>query len=203
MERHKDHHNHYSTLEVDQGAQLPEVNSHDLPQTKLDNTLPEAISKDVYPEVVQSKKRSAICGIRKKFFWIALCAIITAVAIAVGVGVGVGVGVNSDSSSASTSTSTEDAGNEGGSANGGNSTGSVASFSQLAAENYTDKQGVERSLVYYQDNALDIWKADLDTSTDNWSLAKVNTFDMDPKNGTPIAAVNWVNESVGESFVQG
>ncbi|KAF9630007.1 hypothetical protein BFW01_g188 [Lasiodiplodia theobromae] len=195
MERHNDHHNHYSTLEVDQGAQLPEVNSHDLPQTKLDNTLPEAISKDVYPEVVQSKKRSAICGIRKKIFWIALCAIITAVAIAVGVGVGVGVGVNSDSSSASTSTSTEDAGNEGGSANGGNSTGSVAPFSQLAAENYTDKQGVERSLVYYQDSALDIWKADLDTSTGNWSLAKVNTFDMDPKNGTPIAAVNWVNES--------
>lgn len=199
MERQNDHCNHYSTLEVDQSTQLPEVNSHDLPQTKLDNTLPEAISKDVYPEVVQSKKRSTIWGIRKKLFWIALCAIITAVAIAVGVGVGVGVGVNSDSSSAST----EDVGEEGGSANGGNSTGSVASFSQLAAENYTDKQGVERSLVYYQDNALDIWKADLDTSTDNWSLAKVNTFDMDPKNGTPIAAVNWVNESVSESFLQG
>lgn len=193
MERNNDH---YSTLEVDQSARLPEVDSHNLPQAKLDDTPPEAISKDTYPEVLPSGNRPEIYGLRKRTFWIALCALIITVAIAVGVGVGVGVGLNSNRSPS------EGVGEGSGDASGRNSSGSIASFSSLAAENYTDKQNVEHSLVYYQDSALNIWKADMDTSTEKWTLAKVNTFDMEPINGTAIAALNWVNESVSKTSVR-
>ncbi|KAF4310703.1 hypothetical protein GTA08_BOTSDO13730 [Botryosphaeria dothidea] len=35
--------------------------------------------------------------------------------------------------------------------------------------------------------------ADLDTFTNEWTLLKVNTTGMDPKNGTAISASNWVS----------
>lgn len=38
--------------------------------------------------------------------------------------------------------------------------------------------------------------ADLDTFTNEWTLLKVNTTGMDPKNGTAISASNWVSGDV-------
>lgn len=182
---------------------LPEVNpACRLPEVKEDN-LPEVVPH-VYPEVVQdhtiagSKKGATICGLPKRIFWIAVAAAVLVVSIAVGVGVGLAVAGDSGSPS----TDSIETGADG----GGNSSmtpptpGRIASFSRLTAENYTSLQDVEHAQVYFQDNALDIWMADLNTYTNQWRLRKVNTKGLYPKNGTALASFNWRAGMVSETI---
>lgn len=126
---------------------------------------------------------------RKKIFWILLAvALFIVIGVAVGVGVGVSVSRKNNSSS-SESTTTTTPYKQG-----------VASYSQLAANNYTDADGVVHSQVYYQDNSKAIWMADFNNATEEWYLSEVvaqnNNSDMTPRRGSPIAAGNyWRNET--------
>ncbi|OJD38022.1 fungal fucose-specific lectin protein [Diplodia corticola] len=190
----------YSTLEVDQGAPLPELDdSHNLPQVIPNGDLPEVRPSGNSPEVLDkheapgasgaSTNKSKICCLRRKTFWLVL-SVVLLVAVAVAVGVGVGASRKHGK--------TEERNKPNNGATGrGNSTdstpkaGRIASFSRLAAVNYTDRQNRDHSQVYYQDNNLDIWLADLDTTAQTWNLTKTNTTGMDPKNGTAISANNW------------
>lgn len=173
----------YSTLEVDDRPEhvfpevVPKPNANDLPEA-VNTTGKEA----VFP-ATHTPRSATICGLRKRTFWIALVAFIIVVGIAVGVGVGVGATRN-DGSDDSNSTSSAATSRRG-----------VASNSKLAANNYTDADGVEHSQLYYQDASLAIMSADYSNATSAWTLKEVaaenNTTDMTPRNGTPIAAGNW------------
>ncbi|KAF2135349.1 uncharacterized protein K452DRAFT_29432 [Aplosporella prunicola CBS 121167] len=200
----------YSTLEVSaqQPSDLPEVVSHDLPEA-ISTDLPEAVpqtSASSAPEPIFAsyhdkqldadvapapEKRSSICGLRKRTFWIAL---VVALLVIIGVAVGAGVGAtrNKDSDDSSSSS---------GASSSNSSTRGIISTSRLAAANYTDAAGVEHSQLYYQDVSLDIWMADWSEKNNNWTLGKLqpndNTSDITPRNGTPIAAYNfWYSEEV-------
>ncbi|KAF4537025.1 putative fungal fucose-specific lectin protein [Lasiodiplodia theobromae] len=175
---------------------LPEVDVRDR------TTLPEVINSDP-PEAIHTPwkeavappppyKSATICGMRKKTFWILLVvALVIIIGVAVGVGVGVGVSKKNNSSSSESTTTPYKQG--------------VASYSQLAANNYTDADGVVHSQVYYQDNSKSIWMADFNNATEEWYLSEVvaqnNNSDMTPRMGSPIAAGNyWRNETELSDF---
>ncbi|KAL1642918.1 hypothetical protein SLS58_005160 [Diplodia intermedia] len=193
----------YSTLEVDESANLPQVKSNeDLPQVKSGDNLPEVTPNHDYPEVVQNnygagdarvpeqRKPQTVCGLRKRTFWLVLFAVILAIVIGIAVGVGVGVSTNKKHSSSNSS------GDSSGTTTATDTSGRVAFFSQLSATNYTDPQEKEHSQVYFQDGSLDIWMADREASDGSaWSLSQVNTTGTSPKNGTPIAAFNYFPEA--------
>ncbi|KAF2141132.1 uncharacterized protein K452DRAFT_299171 [Aplosporella prunicola CBS 121167] len=177
----------YSTLEVDR-AQMG-----DLPEALPRSDPPEVIDKTIGKEVVGNggplPPRQTICGLRKRFFWIL---VVAAILVIIGVAVGAGVGATRGKSSASSSN------NGNSTSNGGNGTApyrrGFVSTSYLGAANYTDSAGIEHSQLYYQDNSLQIWYSDWNSSTDKWSFYEVvpeTGEDMSPKNGTPIAASNY------------
>ncbi|OJD28910.1 fungal fucose-specific lectin protein [Diplodia corticola] len=177
----------YSTLEVDDTQCLTQIKSntrHDVPETQPGNSLPEAFPSDA-PEVIDGRegarpRRSMLCGLRRKTFWVALATGVTLIAISIAVGIGVGVTSQKNSNSSSTAPPSPSP----------SPSGNVASFSRLAAANYTDRQKAEHTLVYYQDDALNLWMADLDLTKNAWTQSQVNTTGYKPKNGTPIAAIN-------------
>ncbi|KAL1647053.1 hypothetical protein SLS58_002823 [Diplodia intermedia] len=190
----KDH----STLEVDHSAQLPELSiSDNLPQVAANNDLPEVRPTGDYldnhglPGASRTWKRETkICGLRKKTFWLALSIALLAIT-AVAVGVGVGVGRNHKDTRGSDNTNNATTGEANRTDPTPSEAGRLASFSRLAAANYTDRQNRDHSQVYYQDANLDLWMADLDTTTKTWNFTKTNTTGMNPKNGTAISAYNW------------
>lgn len=148
MEQHHDGHLGYSTLEVDGSANAPEVGPcPDLPEAKAEDHLPEALQDH------GSKNQATICGLSPRNFWIALFGVIMVVAIAIGVGVG--LGVREKNNSASTGGADDDV-EPTVTPTAEPTVGRVASFSKLAAANYTSQQLVEYNSVYYQDNDLNI-----------------------------------------------
>lgn len=190
----KHEHNDYSTLEVDESANLPQVKYDNvLPEVKPSHEPPQALpSHEDFPEVVRNgRKNATLCGLRRKAFWTTLLVAVLIIAIAIGVGVGVGVTRRSNSPSAKSSAGASGGANDG--SNNGSSTntsqpGYLASFSRLAAANYTDSQDRERALVYYQDNSLDMWKAERASSSTAWSRELVNMSGINPERGTPLTA---------------
>lgn len=179
----------YSTLELDDRQCLTQVKSNDrqpLSDTQPGNDLPEVAPSDAL-EVVDNTdgagprdRGTTLCGLRRKTFWIALTAAATLIAVSTAVGVGVGVAKSKSSPSA-----------------GDGRIGRVAPFSRLAAANYTDRQNVNHTQVYYQDDYLNLWMADLDLKKNEWTGTQVNTTELFPRNGTPIAAFNLQGTSVG------
>lgn len=178
-------HEYYSTMEVDESANLPEVK----PTADKDH-LPEAVNttgKEVAPlpahgagAAAAGRPAGRICGLRRRTFWIGLG---VAIAIIIGVAVGAGVGATRKSSRNTSSSSSSKLPR------------GIASNSKLAANNYTDSSGVEHTHVYYQDNSLQIYMADKASTATDWSFAEVlaqnNDSAINPKNGTPIAAANY------------
>lgn len=181
----------YSTLELDDRQCLTQVKSNDrqhLSDTQPGNDLPEVAPSDAL-EVVDNtdgagpRDRGTLCGLHRKTLWIALTAAAALIAVSIAVGVGVGVAKSKSSPSA-----------------GDGRIGRVAPFSRLAAANYTDRQNVNHTQVYYQDDDLNLWVADLDLTRNEWTGSQVNTTEILPRNGTPIAAFNLQWKSVGTSF---
>lgn len=204
----KHEHNDYSTLEVDESVNLPQVKYDNvLPEVKPSHEPPQALpSHEDFPEVVRNgRKNATLCGLRRKAFWTTLLVVVLIIAIAIGVGVGVGVTRRSNSPSAKSSAGESGGANDG--SNNGSSTntsqpGYLASFSRLAAANYTDSQDRERALVYYQDNSLDIWKAERASSSTAWSRELVNMSGINPERGTPLTAFCLPETSVSVSTKQ-
>ncbi|GME28785.1 uncharacterized protein K452DRAFT_313087 [Neofusicoccum parvum] len=184
----------YSTLEVEQNANFPEVDLGDqLPESP--NTTSEEVV--VTPAHTDTQAERKICSLRRNTFWIVL-AMAVLVVIAVIVGASIGATRSDDSGNAASSTSNDNSGVSEAPRRG------IAPNSKLAAANYTDELGVEHSQVYYQDYSLQIWMADWDRSTGNWTFSKVldenNDATVKPMNGTPIAAYNrWKGLDNNES----
>ncbi|GME66009.1 uncharacterized protein K452DRAFT_313087 [Neofusicoccum parvum] len=184
----------YSTLEVEQNANFPEVDLGDqLPESP--NTTSEEVV--VTPAHTDKQAERKICGLRRNSFWIAL-AMAVLVVIAVIVGASIGATRSDDSGNAASSTSNDNSGVSEAPRRG------ITPNSKLAAANYTDELGVEHSQVYYQDYSLQIWMADWNGSSGNWTFSKVlaenNDTAINPMNGTPIAAYNfWGGSGNNES----
>lgn len=179
----------YSTLEVDGTSTLP-VTIPDTGAPEVTNLSGKEVTNEVENEVaIDETQKRTICGIRRRTFWIL---VILATLVLVGVAVGVGVGVNRHTESDQQS-SQQDTYKRG-----------VAPNSDLAAANYTDPSGAEHSQVYYQDNSLGIWMTDWNSSSDSWTPSPVSDKGsanvIYPKNGTPIAANNWILDGDAVSY---
>ena len=72
----------------------------------------------------------------------------------------------------------------------------ISSPRRLAAANYSDSQDSEHAPVYYQDDSLNIWKADRENSSTAWTRKQVNMAGINPKKGTPLTAFGLPEDTV-------
>ncbi|GME36687.1 hypothetical protein GTA08_BOTSDO01169 [Neofusicoccum parvum] len=59
-----------------------------------------------------------------------------------------------------------------------------------------DSQDREHAPVYYQDDSLNIWKADRENSSTAWTRKQVNMAGINPKKGTPLTAFGLPEDTV-------
>ncbi|KAI1086593.1 hypothetical protein F5B19DRAFT_501186 [Rostrohypoxylon terebratum] len=204
----------YSTLEVDteaqnrhlaeeaaRAAQAPEVNQHatehynypevvtgGAPKLDIDPTLPEPVQipeKDSAGVGATAAAASPkICGIKRKFFWTLLVAVILVIAIIVGVTAGVVVTKKNKSDSSSnvddSTDSTVDA-------------TALYAKTNLATANFTDEFNNENYLVVYQLNNKAIYMSAWNSSQKTWVVSpivdgKTNNLGLDSvKMGTALS----------------
>ncbi|KAF2136521.1 uncharacterized protein K452DRAFT_313087 [Aplosporella prunicola CBS 121167] len=192
----------YSTLELDRrqmGDGLPEV----LPNTDAPeafNTGEKETAKNANKLPVEKspveKRVPNICGMRRRLFWILLVVALLIVAGAV-IGAVFGTARNKRSKSPSHGDIHQSPKNGTEIYKRG-----ISRNSQLATANYTDKLGIDHSQLYYQDNSLQIWSADWNSSASNWTLYEVLSHDnktIIPKDGTPIATANYWRPELGNT----
>jgi hypothetical protein len=177
---------YHSTLEVDD-SRLPE------PGKEQAGNLPEENYASAAPST------STVCGLRKSTFWIvAIVVVILVVAAAVGGAVGGTQASKSTPKSTPLPTSTP-----GSSPN--NSSPELVANSKLASLNYTDANGVDHYVVYFQILTTAIYQSAWNSSVQSWVVSPVttkekladSTVDLDVKMQTPIAAnIYWQSASV-------
>ncbi|XDG05327.1 hypothetical protein ABKA04_004942 [Annulohypoxylon sp. FPYF3050] len=197
--------NRHEAEEAARAAQAPEVNQHatehynypevvagGAPKLDIDPTLPEPVQTPekefagagvarVGAAAASPKK---ICGIKPKFFWTLLVAVILVIGIVVGVTAGV---VVTRQNKADSSTSTDDS-----SDSTTDATGLYASTS-LATANFTDGLGNENYLVVYQLNNKAIYMSAWNSSQKTWVVSPIvdgntNNLGLDSvKKGTALS----------------
>ncbi|KAI0490930.1 hypothetical protein F4859DRAFT_28364 [Xylaria cf. heliscus] len=184
---------YYGPQKTDQAAVLAEQNGKLLPVAGYAQVAPQAYP--TYPEVVENSgaagedgsKGAKICGLRRRYFWIAL-----AVATLVVIGVVVGAVVGSMKSNASTSSKSGNgsSGSDGqGDAN--NSTGpaklTLYNNTRLASANFTDAYGYDNFLIVYQLSDASISLSAFNSSTNKWIASTVVNGTEGIKLGSSLA----------------
>ncbi|KAI0444586.1 hypothetical protein F4803DRAFT_244798 [Xylaria telfairii] len=189
---------YYGPVKTDQPAGLGQQDARSFSVTTHSQLPPTAQSYTTYPEVVDnsgvaaagSSKGAKICGLRRKYFWIAL-----GVAILVIIGVVVGAVVGSMSSHASTSS---DHGNDGNGGNAGqdntnNGTGTgttkltLYNNTQLASANFTDAYGNENYLLVYQLSDASLSLSAFNSSKNKWVVSTIVNGSEGIKLGSSLA----------------
>ncbi|KAI1126065.1 hypothetical protein F5Y10DRAFT_245786 [Nemania abortiva] len=178
------------TAQAAQNAQIP-------PSTAAQSHLPPtAHSYATYPEVVDANAaaggtKKAICGIRPRYFWIALGA---AVLVVIGVVVGAVVGSMKHGATNSASTPSADEGGQTSGNNGTGSTGTTGSAkltlyndTRLASANFTDAYGNDNFLLIYQLSDASICMSAFNSSTNEWVASTVVNGTEGIKLGTSLA----------------
>ncbi|GAP84107.1 putative fungal fucose-specific lectin protein [Rosellinia necatrix] len=188
-------------------AQLPPHGAAGITGAAVASQIPApAHSYSTYPEVADGNanpqpdgpKGAKICGIPRKYFWIAIgAAVLIIVAVVVGAVVG-----SRNSSSAETAADNNGDGSGSGSGsgnqsgNGGTSnstepttTTTLALFAEtrLASANFTDAQGNDNFLVTYQMNDASICMSAFNSSTNKWVVSTIVNGTEGIKLGTSLA----------------
>ncbi|KAI3325047.1 hypothetical protein HD806DRAFT_464061 [Xylariaceae sp. AK1471] len=174
-----------------QNAQIPPSTT---PNTY--STYPEVVDHSATLQPAASGSREAkICGLRRKYFWIALAA---AILVIIGIVVGVPAGVVSSRSAH------DKDGNGSGSGSGGRGGGrgggggenvnngtvpvTLLENTRLASANFTDMYGNDNFLLAYQLNDTSILMSAFNTSNNKWIVSTVvNGTGGDVKLGTALA----------------
>ncbi|KAF2144501.1 uncharacterized protein K452DRAFT_284824 [Aplosporella prunicola CBS 121167] len=186
----------YSNLPEAKHTDFPEVVNTSLPEV-IDSTPPETAPAD------RSPRKAAICGLRRRTFFIVLGVVALIVVAAIGGGVGGALG-NGKSSSSSSESANADVSDPGSSSAGGddgddgNSTGSASllASSRLAALNYTDEYNHTNYLVYFQANTSRLYQTAWNSSTADWTVRPVTGATDDVETGTPLSAsIFWHREN--------
>ncbi|KAI1754612.1 hypothetical protein F4782DRAFT_38324 [Xylaria castorea] len=201
-----------------QDHQAPEVAQYQqdakyLPATAYSHVAPTEQAYSTYPEVVDDggagrahgSKGATICGLRRRYFWIALG---VAILVVIGVVVGAVVGSMSHHNTSLSSSPSSNSGNNGNSGNSGNngqgntnnSTGpaklTLYNNTQLASANFTDASGNANFLLTYQLSDGSIGLSAFNSQNNKWVASTIINGTQGIKLGTSLALNTiWQNPS--------
>ncbi|KAI0452243.1 hypothetical protein F5B21DRAFT_484006 [Xylaria acuta] len=166
---------YYEPPKTDQPAVFAQQNAKSFPVAGYSQLAPTEQAYSTYPEVVDGNgaagaggsKGAKICGLRRRYFWIAL-----GVAILVIIGVIVGAVVGSMSGHASTSSSHDGNDENDAPENSDNGTGpaklTLYNNTRLASANFTDAYGNDNFLLVYQLSDASISLSAFNSSNNKW-----------------------------------
>ncbi|KAK5627181.1 hypothetical protein RRF57_002896 [Xylaria bambusicola] len=184
----------HSTLEP-YGYYDPTKPGHAATQPENDKLFPIAIPTSVpltspayssYPEVAEGAKAVGvdasaggskgrkICGLPRKWFWLAVAgAILVIIAVVVGAVVGTMSSSRKETSSSPSQDGKQDGNGNAGQGNTGSGMARVYKQSRLASANFTDAYGYENYLVMYQLRDATIRMSAFNTSTNKWVASNI------------------------------
>ncbi|KAI0119907.1 hypothetical protein GGR51DRAFT_553942 [Nemania sp. FL0031] len=159
------------------------------------STYPEVANANGYPQPATGADGTKICGIRRRYFWIALG---VAVLVVIGVVVGAVVGsMKNGTTDSASSPSADQGGGDTSSNNGTGSTGDNGSTgsskltlyedTQLASANFTDAYGNDNFLLVYQLSDASICMSAFNSSQNSWVVSTVINGTEGIKLGSSLA----------------
>ncbi|RYC64387.1 hypothetical protein CHU98_g1824 [Xylaria longipes] len=171
---------HYGPPKTDRPAELAQQNAKPVPVTGYSQLEPAEQAYSTYPEVADNSgvagaggsKGAKICGLRRRYFWIALAvAILVVIAIIVGAVVG-----SMSSPPLHASTSSSDDKNDGpANTNDGTTPAKLTLYNntRLASANFTDAYGNDNFLLVYQLSDASISLSTFNSSNNKWVVSTV------------------------------